>query len=119
VRGGCLERLAHAAGRYRTFVLVLGYSGIRWGEAIVVKASRLQLDQRRIRVVQAYSDVDGNLELGPVKNHEMRSVPLPRSFVDELRPLAVCCGRDELLFTAPEGGPMRYPNFAGVTGTRQ
>ncbi|MFE2812621.1 tyrosine-type recombinase/integrase [Streptomyces nigra] len=106
-----LERLAHAAGRYRTFVLVLGYSGIRWGEAIAVKTGRLQLDQRRIRIVQAYSDVDGNLELGPVKNHEKRSVPLPRSFADELRPLAVGRGRDELLFTAPEGGPMRYPNF--------
>jgi integrase len=106
-----LERLAHAAGRYRTFVLVLGYSGIRWGEAIAIKVGRLQLEQRRIRIAQAFSDVDGRLELGPVKNHEKRSVPLPRSFADELHPLATGRGRDELLFTAPGGGTMRYPNF--------
>ncbi|MGW9460070.1 tyrosine-type recombinase/integrase [Streptomyces globisporus] len=106
-----LEQLADAAGRYRTFLLVLGYSGIRWGEAIAVKVGRLQLDERRIRIVQAYSDIDGALELGPVKNHEKRSVPLPRSFAEELRPLTVGRGRDELLFTAPEGGAMRYPNF--------
>ncbi|MFF9687298.1 tyrosine-type recombinase/integrase [Streptomyces sp. NPDC014623] len=108
---GQLEELAEAAGRYRTFVLVLGYCGIRWGEAIAVKVGRLQLEQRRIRIAQAYSDIDGNLELGPVKNHEKRSVPLPRSFAEELRPLTVGRARDELLFTAPEGGPMRYPNF--------
>ncbi|MEW2082341.1 site-specific integrase [Streptomyces sp. NPDC005283] len=106
-----LERLAEAAGRYRTFVLVLGYSGIRWGEAIAIKVGRLQLNERRIRIAQAFSDIDGNLELGPVKNHEKRSVPLPRSFASELHPLTVGRGRDELLFTAPEGGPMRYPNF--------
>ncbi|WP_030637080.1 site-specific integrase [[Kitasatospora] papulosa] len=106
-----LEQLAEAAGRYRTFVLVLGYTGIRWGEAIAIKVGRLQLDDRRIRIVQAFSDIDGLLELGPVKNHEKRSVPLPRSFAAELAPLAHGRGREDLLFTAPEGGPMRYPNF--------
>ncbi|MFG2299422.1 tyrosine-type recombinase/integrase [Actinacidiphila glaucinigra] len=106
-----LEGLAEAAGRYRLLILVLGYCGIRWGEAIAVKVGRVQLDNRRVRILQAYSDIDGHLELGPVKNHEKRSVPLPRSFAEELRPLVVGRGRDDLVFTAPEGGPMRYPNF--------
>jgi integrase len=106
-----LETLAENAGRYQTFVRTLGYTGIRWGEAIAIKVGRTMLDDRRIRIVQAYSDIDGHLELGPVKNHEKRSVPLPRSFADELRPLVVGRGRDELVFRAPEGGPMRYPNF--------
>ncbi|WP_369262156.1 tyrosine-type recombinase/integrase [Streptomyces sp. R35] len=106
-----LETLAEHAGRYQTFVTTLGYTGIRWGEAIAIKVGRTQLDDRRIRILQAYSDIDGHLELGPVKNHEKRSVPLPRSFAEELRPLVVGRPRDALLFTAPEGGPMRYPNF--------
>ncbi|MEU2075520.1 tyrosine-type recombinase/integrase [Streptomyces sp. NPDC013489] len=106
-----LETLAENAGRYQTFVRTLGYTGIRWGEAIAIKVGRTQLADRRIRILQAYSDVDGHLELGPVKNHEKRSVPLPRSFADELLPLVEGRHRDELLFTAPEGGPMRYPNF--------
>ncbi|MCC3653213.1 tyrosine-type recombinase/integrase [Streptomyces sp. S07_1.15] len=106
-----LEALAAAAGEHRLLVLVLGYCGIRWGEAIAIKAGRLQLDNRRIRIVQAYSDVKGKLAAGPVKNHEKRSVPVPRSFADELRPLVEGRGRHDLLFTAPGGGPLRYSNF--------
>ncbi|MDJ0345949.1 tyrosine-type recombinase/integrase [Streptomyces sp. H10-C2] len=106
-----LEALADAAGEYRLLVLVLGYSGIRWGEAIAVKVGRLSVDTRRIRVAQAYSDVKGKLELGPVKTHEKRSAPIPRSFAEELRPLQTGRALDALLFTAPEGGPLRYRNF--------
>jgi integrase len=106
-----LEALANAAGEYRLMVLVLGYCGIRWAEATAVKAGRLNIDTRRLRIVQGYTDVKGKLELGPVKNHEKRSVPLPRSFADELGDLLDGRGTDDLVFTAPEGGPLRYSNF--------
>ncbi|MFE3659104.1 tyrosine-type recombinase/integrase [Streptomyces sp. NPDC059165] len=106
-----LERLALAAGEYRLMILTLGYCGIRWAEASAVKVGRLQVPQRRIRIVQNYTDVSGHLALGPVKNHERRSVPLPRSFADELGTLARGRRADDLLFTAPEGGPLRYANF--------
>ncbi|MFI2227079.1 tyrosine-type recombinase/integrase [Streptomyces fradiae] len=106
-----LERLASAAGEYRLLVLTLGYCGIRWAEASAVKVGRLNVPQRRIRIVQNYTDVRGELALGPVKNHEKRSVPLPRSFADELGTLAHGRGQHDLLFTAPEGGPLRYSNF--------
>lgn len=106
-----LEALAAAAGEYRPLILVLGYCGIRWGEASAVRVSRVDLDARRLRITHGYTDVSGKLELGPVKNHEKRTVPLLRSFAEELRPL--CDGRkpNDLLFTAPEGGPLRYSNF--------
>ncbi|MFF1687181.1 tyrosine-type recombinase/integrase [Streptomyces sp. NPDC058254] len=106
-----LEQLADAAGAYRRLVLVLGYCGIRWAEASAVKVARVNVDTRRIRIVQNYTDVRGELALGPVKNHEKRSVPLPRSFADELRDLVDGRRLDALLFTAPEGGPLRYANF--------
>lgn len=106
-----LERLAEAAGPYRLLILTLGYCGIRWAEASAVKVGRLQVPQRRIRIVQNYTDVKGVLALGPVKNHEKRSVPLPRSFADELGDLAAERRGDDLLFRAPEGGPLRYANF--------
>ena len=108
---GQLERLALAAGEYRLLILTLGYCGIRWAEASAVKAGRLSVPKRRIRIVQNYTDVSGVLALGPVKNHEKRSVPLPRSFADELGTLAHGKAADGLLFTAPEGGPLRYANF--------
>ncbi|MFF4270151.1 tyrosine-type recombinase/integrase [Streptomyces sp. NPDC001536] len=106
-----LEQLAEAAGPYRLLILTLGYCGIRWAEASAVKVGRLQAEQRRMRIVQNYTDVSGHLELGPVKNHEKRSVPLPRSFADELGELGTGRKADALLFTAPEGGPLRYANF--------
>lgn len=108
---GQLERLASAAGEYRLLVLTLGYCGIRWAEASAIKTGRLLVPKRRIRIVQNFTDVRGELALGPVKNHEKRSVPLPRSFADELAELARGKGAGELLFTAPEGGPLRYNNF--------
>lgn len=106
-----LERLAEAAGEYRLLVLILGYCGIRWAEASAIKVGRLNIDTRRIRIVQNYTDVRGELALGPVKNHEKRSVPLPRSFAEELRDLTDGRAPDALVFTAPEGGPLRYSNF--------
>ncbi|MFF9117286.1 tyrosine-type recombinase/integrase [Streptomyces massasporeus] len=110
-----LEQLADAAGEYRLLILTLGYCGIRWAEASAVKVGRLAVGQRRIRIVQNYTDVRGVLALGPVKNHEKRSVPVPRSFADELGALAHGRKADELLFTAPGGGPLRYANFRART----
>ncbi|WP_405830802.1 MULTISPECIES: tyrosine-type recombinase/integrase [unclassified Streptomyces] len=106
-----LESLAEAAGEYRLLILTLGYCGIRWAEASAVKVGRLQVPKRRIRIVESYTDVNGELAIGPVKNHEKRSVPLPRSFADELGTLARGKNHGGLLFTAPEGGPLRYNNF--------
>ncbi|MFC8824946.1 tyrosine-type recombinase/integrase [Streptomyces sp. NPDC057137] len=108
-----MERLADAAGEYRRLVLVLGYCGIRWAEASAIKVGRINIDTRRIRIVQNYTDVKGVLALGPVKNHEKRSVPLPRSFAEELRDLSKGRKKDALVFTAPAGGPLRYANFRG------
>lgn len=106
-----LEKLAAAAGEYRLLILTLGYCGIRWAEASAVKVGRLSVPKRRIRVVQNYTDVKGVLALGPVKNHEKRSVPVPRSFANELGTAAAEKGPGDLLFTAPNGGPLRYSNF--------
>jgi integrase len=53
------------------------------------------------------------LEWGGVKTHEARTVRLPRSVADELA--AYLIGRphgpDDLVFTAPRGGPLRETKF--------
>jgi integrase len=106
-----LHALSQACDRYEPFVRLLGYTGIRWGEGIGATGERFLIPQRRLRIVKAYSDVRGVLELGPVKTHEKRSVPLLASVADEVSPLASAAGRTGLVFTAPEGGPLRYSNF--------
>lgn len=60
------------------------------------------------------SEVHGHgLVYGPPKTYERRSVPLPPALADELGALLVNKrpDRDELLFTAPDGGPLRHRNF--------
>lgn len=106
-----VEALAESAGSYGLFIRLLSYTGLRWGEASALTVGRVDLDARRAHVVQAYVDEKGVLHLDTPKNHERRSVPLPRFLLAELA--AHINGRtpDQLLFTAPQGGPLRISNF--------
>lgn len=73
-----LHRLAIAAGPFRTFVLTLGYCGLRFGEAAALRIGDVNLTQQRIRVRRSvtYVPKQGLVE-GPTKNHSARSVPVP------------------------------------------
>jgi integrase len=106
-----VEALAAAAGDYRPLILLLAYTGLRWGEASALTAGRIDLEACRAHVVVAYGDDDGELYLDTPKDHERRSVPLPPFLVDELRPVLEQRGPDDLMFRAPLGGPLRYHNF--------
>lgn len=50
-------------------------------------------------------------ELGPVKTHEQRTVPLLASLVSELQPLVSRDDAEALVFTAAKGGALHYNNF--------
>ncbi|MFG1805418.1 tyrosine-type recombinase/integrase [Streptomyces sp. NPDC049040] len=106
-----VEALADSAAGYRAFILLLAYTGLRWGEASALKVGRIDLTARRAHIVEAFGLDGGTLYLDTPKNHERRSVPLSAFLVDELRPHLE--GRDpgELLFTGPQGGALRASNF--------
>ncbi|NSC22239.1 site-specific integrase [Streptomyces albus subsp. chlorinus] len=106
-----VEALADAAGAYRVFILLLAYTGLRWGEASALKVGRVDLDACRAHVVEAYVEDNGKLYLDSPKNHERRSVPIPRFLVEELQPYVEGRHESELLFTAPHDGPLRARNF--------
>ncbi len=57
------------------------------------------------------ADVNGDLVYGTTKTHASRSVPLPRFLREELARLMDGKGRDSLLFTSPQGAPLRLANF--------
>ncbi|MGW7237088.1 hypothetical protein [Streptomyces sp. NPDC054804] len=81
-----VDALANASGAYRVFILLLTYTGLRWGEASALKVGRVDLDACRAHIVEAYAEDNGKLYLGTPKNHERRSVPIPRFLADELKP---------------------------------
>ncbi|MFV0433361.1 MAG: tyrosine-type recombinase/integrase [Leucobacter sp.] len=80
-----LWRLADAmpSRKDRLLVLVAGYGGLRWGELTALQPRHIAANGA-VRVMQAWSDVRGTLHLGDVKNHQARTVPLPRSVASEL-----------------------------------
>ncbi|MFD5441526.1 tyrosine-type recombinase/integrase [Streptomyces tendae] len=106
-----VDALAKAAGAYRVFILLLAYTGLRWGEASALEVGRVDLDACRAHIVEAYVEDNGKLYLDTPKNHERRSVPIPRFLAEELKPHIHGREDEALLFTAPQGGPLRARNF--------
>ena len=64
-----------------------------------------------LEIVEAITEVHGKVILGTTKNHQRRSVPIPRFLADELATHLAGKAPGDLLFTAPEGGVLRNTNF--------
>ena len=100
--------------RYKTLVQVLGYGGLRWGEAAALRRGRCQLLRGRLEVNESLAEVGGHLHFGPTKTHSNREVALPPFLVESLaHHLATGVDHDgaALVFTSPDGGPLRHGNF--------
>ncbi|MDR6323850.1 integrase [Actinoplanes couchii] len=112
-----MSALADACEPYGLLVRFLACTGLRWGEMSALRVSRLNLVRRRVTVAVAFSEVRGQLIEGTPKNHQRRSVPIPRFLVDALTAQVAGKSKDALLFTAPNGGPLRNTNFRFRTFT--
>jgi integrase len=106
-----VQALAEACPAYGTLIRVLAYAGLRWGEVVALTAGRVDLRRRRIEVVEAITEIHGRVIIGTTKNHQRRSVPIPRFLADELARRIAGKAPGDLLFTAPEGGVLRNTNF--------
>lgn len=98
-----------ARGR-RAFVLLLAYTGLRWGEATALRVSDVDFLRRRLRIERAIVWLHGEPIEGTPKTHETRTVPVPQFLVDVLS--VECKGkpRDARVFTTADGGPMPHPS---------
>ncbi len=104
--------LAQAAGRYRLCVLVLAFTGLRFGQLVALRVGRVDAARGRITIKESASEVGGELVWSnSTKTHQTRSVPVPGSIMSELE--VHCQGRsaDAFVFTAPGGGPLRLGNW--------
>ncbi len=99
--------------RHSTIVYVLAYGGLRWGEMAALRRGRVDVLRRRLDIGEALSDISGRVAFGPTKTYQTRTVHLP-SFVSEMLGRHMENVPDDpgaLVFTAPQGGPLRYSNF--------
>ena len=94
---------------------MLGYTGLRWGEATALRVCDIDFDRRRIDVRRAFSDVGGRVVLGTPKSHQSRTVPLPRFVAAELAADVDGKRPDDLVFTMPGGSVMRLSNWRLAT----
>lgn len=106
-----LSDLADECGDYGPLVWFLGWSGLRFGEAVALRAGRVDASRRRVRVEEAATEVGGRLEFGSPKTHEARTVIVPSYVIERMRPLLADRAPDQFVFTAPRGGPLRANNF--------
>ena len=96
-----LHRVAVASGRLRTLVLVLGYCGLRFGEAAALQLADVDVEGRRITVRRSVTYVrkTGWVE-GPTKNHTSRTVPVP----------AFVAGMLKTEFAGRDGSALVFPS---------
>jgi integrase len=100
-----LHRLAIASGRFRTFVLVLGYCGLRFGEATALRVADVDLGARRIRVSRSVTYVrKTGLVEGETKNHTSRTVPVPVFLARLLETEVADKDGSALVFPSPRNG---------------
>ncbi len=113
LRPGEVTRVADAIHpRYRALVLLKAYGGLRIGELAGLKRGRMDLLRGSVEVAEVLVEVEGRLHTGPPKTRAgRRTVGLPRAVVEELVMHLAAWGGDEYVFTSPEGGPLRVPNW--------
>jgi integrase len=106
-----LADLAEHCGPHRLLVLVLGCTGLRWGEAAALRVRRVDLLRGRIEAAESVTDVDGRMVFGPPKSHARRRVPVPRFLQDYLAVQLAGLGPGDLVFRSQVGTPLRVQNF--------
>ncbi len=116
---------------WRPLILLLLATGLRWGEAIGLAVKNLDVLTGRLTVVRAmYELATGELVFGTPKTHRGRRTVTfpPKTIGAALAGLVVDKDREDLVFSAPKGGPVRTRNFrrgwvewtakAGLAGLR-
>lgn len=112
------QQLASLVGaidaRYRVMVLVLAYSGLRWGEAIALRRRSCELLRRRLHVAEAVAEVGSDLIWGTPKTHRVRTVSLPAFVCEQLAAHLATEVEDDpeaIVFATPTGKVWRKSDF--------
>jgi integrase len=112
--------------RYRVAVYVAAYCGLRAGELWALRRKDVDLLHSTLHVRQALKDIntasehltaaEKGLIFGPTKTHAARKLSLPAPIAAMLTehlsgPFPGGNTPDSLIFTAPQGGPVRHGLF--------
>ena len=98
---------------YQPLTRFLAGTGCRWGEAVALRASDVDLRAGLVRFRRALKwSPDGARTVGVTKTRKSkRTVTLPAAVAADLAPLVAGKAGDALVFTAPRGGPVLHRTF--------
>lgn len=99
--------------RWKAFVLVAAYGGLRFGELCGLRLEHVNFLRRVVRVEDTIVEAGGKLHAGPTKSGAGRSVALPSFVVESLSEHVRRWppGRDGLIFADSNGGPIWRSHF--------
>ena len=101
--------------RYQPFMAFLRATGCRFGEATALRGGDFNLSASPavVRVERAWKrDEDNHFYIGPPKTRKSRrSISLPPSLVDEIRPAVEKASAADYVFTTSYSGPIRHSTF--------
>jgi integrase len=105
-----VAELAAASGTYEGLVLLLAYTGLRWGEAIGLRVRDLDMLRRRATISENAVQVGSEIFVGTPKAHKQRTVPLPEFLLPYLARQCEGKGRGDLLFPGDDDGYLKRPH---------
>ncbi len=105
------ERRVDGYPEYGLLVRFAAFTGLRAGELVGLRVKDVQLVRRRVHVYQSASEAYGELQIVATKTYERRSVPIPKSLIDDLALQVAERGQDDFVWQSPQGGPFRYSNW--------
>lgn len=110
-----VEAMTEVQPRFRAFVLVGVFGGLRFGELAGLRRKRINTMRGTVEVAEVLIEVNGELSFGiPKTKNSVRTVPLPRRVVKELQQhldTYVDEDPDALVFVGPKGAPLRRTGF--------
>jgi len=110
-----LQALADECGfvhpRYRTLILVLGYTGLRWGEARALRVRHVDVERGQVAVVDNIPVGYDESDTVKPKSNKARVVPVPRIVTEGIISLTQNRPLEDLLFTSPSGTLLNNSNF--------
>jgi integrase len=110
-----LQQLAAKTDRFEALTLVLGYCGLRIGEAIALR--RRDVGNRTITVRVSITSVTGQGQVeGDTKTHRSREVPVPAFVWERFKP-TLPSDPDALVFPSRKGGHLTIGEYRWVFDT--
>lgn len=102
--------MRNAEPPYDLLIGLLAFAGLRVGEAFALRRGDIDTTAGLLVVDENLADAGGTLYFVTPKTHQKRVLTLPPSLVKRLSRYleTIPTGADALLFTAPDGEPLRY-----------